>query len=62
MNAVPDITLVIEWENVRLSGEGRELEQVPLAWGIMGSYFGIAVVGALATWIAPGPMSRRFRI
>lgn len=38
------------------------LEQVPLAWGIMGSYFGIAVVGALATWIAPGPMSRRFRI
>lgn len=38
------------------------LEQVPLAWGIMGIYYGIAVVGAFATWIAPGPMSRRFRI
>lgn len=38
------------------------VEQVPLAWGIMGSYYGIAVLGAFATWVAPGPMSRGFRI
>lgn len=38
------------------------LEQVPVACMIMGVYYGLACVSAVATWIAPGPMSRRFRI
>lgn len=36
--------------------------QVPLACAIMGIYYGLACVSALATWAAPRPMSRRFRI
>jgi hypothetical protein len=38
------------------------LEQVPLACAIMGVYYGLACVSVLATWVAPGLMSRRFRI
>ena len=38
------------------------LDQVPLACAIMGIYYGLACVSALATWAAPGPMARRFRI
>lgn len=38
------------------------LEQVPLACAIIGVFYGLACVSALATWVAPEPMSRRFRI
>lgn len=38
------------------------LQQVPLACAIMGSYYALACLSALVTGLAPGLMSRRFRI
>jgi hypothetical protein len=35
---------------------------VPAAWGIMGTYQGFSCLGAIATTVAPAPMSRGFRI
>jgi hypothetical protein len=35
---------------------------VPAAWAVMGAYYLLAWLGALAATVAPGPMSRRFRI
>jgi hypothetical protein len=41
---------------------GLALILVPAAWGIMGTYYGLAWLAVLATSAAPGPMSRGFRI
>lgn len=38
------------------------LLQVPAAWAIQGTYYGLASAGAFAAWLAPGFMSRRFRV
>lgn len=41
---------------------GLALPLVPAACAIQGAYYGLAWLGAVATWAAPGPMSRGFRV
>jgi hypothetical protein len=55
------------WRKLTAIARGRRdidlgLRFVPVAWAVMGAYYLLAWLGALATCVAPAPMSRRLRI